>query len=258
MLYCIGGGYTGQSPETYRTHTTRLAAATGLPLFVFDYHKAPEHPWPAAIDDGYRALQWVTTHGPDGEAAAADEVILAGDSAGGGIAIAVLLRMHRRGEPPPCALRLVTISAYTDLGCSTPSYVTRVWDEQARTGDPMWSSGDVATDRADGVAWSRKYTFDGEKDNCRHPEVSPYYADDAALGALPPALMLVGDAEVMLDETVLLVARARAAGARIDCVVYPHAWHVWPMYSEACRMEPPAVVVESEDAIDRIAAWCAA
>ena len=256
ILYCHGGGYTGCTPAEYRGLTTRLAAATGLPLFIFDYRKAPEHPFPAAVDDAQTALAHVCAHGPDGPGAAT-EVILMGDSAGGGLALGLLLRLGREGRAAATALRLVTISAYTDLRCSTPSYDSRVWREDSRRGDVCFSSGDAEQDRQQGRVWAQQYA--ARPEHATHPEAAPYYASDGALGALPPTLMVVGDEESMLSESTELAARARAAGADLTLSVYPRMWHVWPMYSEACRCpEPGAVLCEAEEALAQIAAWCRA
>ena len=92
-----------------------------------------------------------------------------------------------------------------------------------------------------------------------HPEAAPYYATDSQLGNLPPTLMIVGDEEQMLHESTALAERAKVAGAEMTLTVYPKMWHVWPMYSEACRCpEPGAVLCEAEEALAQIAAWCRA
>ena len=106
VLFCHGGGYTSCTPADYRGLSSRLAAALGVPVFVFDYRKAPEHPHPCAIDDAETALRFVATHGPGGEreSVAASEIIVMGDSAGGGMALGLLLRLQRlaaAGQPPP-------------------------------------------------------------------------------------------------------------------------------------------------------------
>jgi acetyl esterase/lipase len=286
VLFCHGGGYTGCRPSDYRGLVSRIAAASGLPCLLFDYRKAPEHPFPAAVDDAVSAYLWIASHGPGLRAEDAEEVVLMGDSAGGGIALAVALRLHRLGQhapdntylsalelpsdaalrvrlraAPAPRLRLVTLSAYTDLSCSTPSYETRLWDEAALTGDACFSSGDHADDVESSRKWAEQYAPRAVA--ARHPECSPYYAGAAALAALPEALMIVGDEELMLAETTELAARAKAAGAAVSLTVYPRMWHVFPMYSEACAMprtagQPAAVVVEAEDAIDEIARFLAA
>ena len=273
VLYCHGGGYTSCTPAEYRGFTTRLAASIGSPVFIFDYRKAPECGFPAAVDDAEAALRYVATHGPltgrDGDPRShASEIILMGDSAGGGLALGLLIRLQRlakaapEGRPPPhgaARLRCVTISAYTDLLCSTPTYESRAWFESTKKGDVCFSGGnpDQASadlsrtdallicsqsfsadqDREYGRQWAANYVPAAVTDTpeaARHPEAAPFYSSDAQLGALPPTLMIVGDEEQMLFETTDLVSRATKAGASVTLSVYPRMWHVWPMYSEGC------------------------
>ena len=277
ILYCIGGGYTGCRPKDYHGMVSRIATATGLPCFIFDYRKAPEHPFPLAIDDAFNAFLWVVHNGPDSHKESAQEVVLMGDSAGGGLALAIALRLHRLKSTIESAdsdsfalpsdasfrskleqvqlprLRLVTISAYTDLSCSTQSYKTRTWSDETMAGDPCFSSGDQATDVKTSLEWAQQYGCSQEK----HPECSPYYASASALASFPSTLMIVGDQELMLSETTDLAKRAADAGANVSLTVYPGMWHVFPMYTEACAKSPAGVVVEAEDALQEIASFLA-
>jgi monoterpene epsilon-lactone hydrolase len=274
ILFCCGGGYTGCRPADYRGMVSRIAMATGLACFTFDYRKAPEHVFPAAIDDAFSAFLWAIEHGPDSEPAHASEIVVMGDSAGGGLALAICLRLHRLGlaKPPQELelpsdqafrtrlqamsvphLRLVTISAYSDLTCSGESYSTRTWNETTKKGDVCFSSGSKDTDLTGSRKWAQQYASSNE----RHPECSPYYALPEALASLPSTLMIVGEEELMLSETTDLAKRAADVGANVTLTVYPGMWHVFPMYSEACAMPGEGIVVEAEDAIDEIGSFLA-
>jgi len=306
IVFLHGGAYSYYSPsDGYRPLTTRLAAATALPLLAVDYRKAPEHAPPDAVKDAAAALRWAWANGPH-RRSAAKGVFLLGDSAGGGLVLSLLVAL-RMGESarglrdlashrPPTAA--ATLSAWTDLTCSLNSYTTRAWDAtiaaaaaaaaarghrsagdrgtpRGEPGDPVFSSGDPVQDVADSLVGSRRYHRDGDP---RDPRVSPLFAPSAVLASLPPLLMLVGDAELMLADSTEFAARAVEAIAAnqakskakqptaattttttvpaaptVRLRIFPRMWHVWPMYAEACgqgRPLPPA-----ERAFDELAAF---
>ena len=166
ILFLHGGGYEYYSPsQPYRPLTTRLAAVTGLPVLALDYRLGPANAFPAAVEDALHALDWVWKHGPTPSPAApaeqspADAVYVIGDSAGGGLALCLVsamamdcmapgvpLAVH---PPPPTALAL--LSPWTDLTASLESYKTRMWREDAATGDPVFSDGAPAEEIASSV-----------------------------------------------------------------------------------------------------------
>lgn len=174
----------------------------------------------------------------------ADCLLVCGDSAGGGLALALLeaVRTNAAGSSSSgldvdvagCA----TVSAWTDLSCTVDTYRTRVWDEEKYTGDPIFSTGNPAADSASGGKGALRYAGLAEG-MLQHPLVSPLHTPNEGLAQLPKLLMVVGDAEVMLGDTTEYAARAVAAGAPdVTLRVFPSMWHCWPMYSEGCGQFP--------------------
>ena len=209
LVYLHGGGYVAGSPRSHRGLAARLARAAGCVALVPDYRLAPEHPCPAAIEDARRALAHAFDHGPDGPAPAA-RVLLAGDSAGGGLALATALAARDRGERLPA--RMATLSAWTDLACTGASMTSRA-EVEAMLPVPLIRD------------WPRHYL--GGRD-ATDPAASPLYAD---LADLPPLLMQVGDAEVLLDDTVRFAAKAEKAGVDVRMEVFPEAFHVFQAFA---------------------------
>ena len=181
VLYLHGGGYVIGSCNTHRALVSHLAGRTGLPILVVDYRLAPEHAYPAALDDALIAYEWLLTQG-----FAADRIVVAGDSAGGGLTLATLLALRDRGRPLP-ALG-VPISPWTDLTLSGPS-MTAMADH-----DPMVTR--VGLQRM--ADW---YVAGADPPT---PLVSPLFSDPTGL---PPLLIHVGDVEVLRDDAVAFAAR---------------------------------------------------
>ena len=215
LLYLHGGGYISGSAAVYRDFTATLSNATGCVVLAADYRVGPEHPFPAAVDDGVTAHQWMRAHGPKGKRKAV-RTFVAGDSAGGGLTLATLLALRDRAKPLPDGA--VTISAYTDL---------------AHTGESVRTRADV--DPVCLPAWlptyANNYLCGADP---RHPLASPLYAD---FKGLPPLLIQVGDYEVIRDDSVRVADKAKAAGVRVTLEVYPEMMHVWhirkPEFPEA-------------------------
>jgi epsilon-lactone hydrolase len=216
VLYLHGGGYVIGSPRSHRHLAAAIARAAGTAALLLDYRLAPEHPFPAALDDAVAAYQWV----------------VAGDSAGGGLTVATLLAARERGLPRPAAG--VCISPWVDLTCSGATYATKA------TVDPIVTRQSVNM-------MAEAYT--GGRDP-KAPLVSPLYAD---LRDLPPLLVHVGSDEVLLDDALGLAERARAAGVDVTLEEWPAMIHVWhwflPMLAEAER----AIGVIGRFVRDRIA-----
>lgn len=202
-LYLHGGGYVMGSLNTHHELMGRIARATNAQVLGLDYRLAPEHPYPAAVDDAVAAYQWILDQG-----IAADKIVIAGDSAGGGLAVATLLALKTRGLPMPAGA--VLFSAWTDLTASGESVRTRA------DADPM-IAGDVLAPMAANYAASIAAST---------PGISPLFGD---LTGLPPLLVQVGDAEVLLDDSTRLHARARAAGVDSSLRVFDEAFHVFQM-----------------------------
>jgi phosphinothricin tripeptide acetyl hydrolase len=213
VLYLHGGGYVIGSPRSHRHLAAAIARAAGTRALLLDYRLAPEHPFPAAVDDAVAAYRWLL-----GQGIAPARIVVAGDSAGGGLTVATLLALRERGLPP--AAGGVCISPWVDLTCSGATYATKA------AADPIVTR--------DGVAMmARAYIGDGD---AKAPLVSPLYAD---LRGLPPLLVQVGSDEVLLDDALGLGERARAADVDVTVEEWPAMIHVWhwflPMLDEAQR-----------------------
>jgi acetyl esterase/lipase len=203
VLYLHGGGYIFGSPPLYRDMTWRIADQTRARVLCLDYRLAPEHPFPAALDDAAAAYRWMLANGADPR-----HVAVMGDSAGGGLALAMLMRVRDEGVPLPAAA--VTVSPWTDL---------------ALTGETLRSNAErdpliPITHAERGVA-----LFLAGCD-ARNPYCSPLYGD--CIG-LPPTLIVVGDDEVLRDDAVRMAERMRDAGCDVTLEVWPRMYHSWEM-----------------------------
>lgn len=205
ILYLHGGGYLSGTPGAYREFTSMLSAVTGCVVLASDYRVGPEHPFPAAVEDATAAYRWLRQQGPVDTGPCAASYIM-GDSAGGGLTLAALLALRDAGDPLPNGG--VTISAYTDLAHTGASVRSRTAVDPIAP--PSWLP-DYAAGYLAGA-------------DPREPLASPLYAD---LAGLPPLLMQVGDAELLLDDTARVAARARVAGVDVRCQVWPEMIHVW-------------------------------
>lgn len=204
VLYLHGGGYALGSPRSHISMVARLALMARASATVIDYRLAPEDPYPAAIDDcvaAYRAV--VADHDPA-------SVVIAGDSAGGGAALATLIALREAGDQLPGAAYL--LSPWTDLTASGDSATTKA------DVDPMISLSSLQ-------AFAEKYAAGQPLDT---PGISPLFAD---LAGLPPMLVQVGSDEILLSDSTRLVEAARAAGVMVDFEVAPGMWHVFQLFA---------------------------
>ena len=220
VVYLHGGGYCIGSLDSHRSMLTHLAAAIDGRILAVDYRLAPEHPFPAALDDACTAYRWVLSCGVD-----ARRVVVAGDSAGGGLTLASLVALRDVGDLLPAAG--VCLSPWTDL---TQSGATMA--EKADV-DPMVHAEDL--DR-----WAAAYA--GADGDPSAPGLSPVFAD---LSGLPPLLVEVGTAEVLLDDAHRVVERARAAGVAAALFEGEDLIHVWHFFAGA--------VTEADEGIARVA-----
>jgi len=204
ILYFHGGGYVVGSAPLYRDFTWRVGVAARAPVVFFDYRLAPEHPYPAALDDAVKAYRWLAAR------IEARRIAVMGDSAGGGLALGTLLRLRDEGHPLPGAA--VVFSPWTDLALTGRSLA-----ENAAT-DPMMDAA-MFPAIAD-------YYLAGA-DPCI-PYASPLYGD---VTGLPPALIQVGGDEVLRDDAVRMAARLEAAGCKVELEVWPRMPHAWPLYA---------------------------
>jgi phosphinothricin tripeptide acetyl hydrolase len=211
VLYLHGGGYVIGSPRSHRHLAAAIASAAAASALLLDYRLAPEHPYPAAVDDATAAYRWLLD-----QAIAPERVVIAGDSAGGGLTVATLLALRDAGIPLPAGA--VCISPWVDLTCGGGSYRTKA------DVDPIVRQAGVAE-------MAQAYLGNASP---QAPLASPLFAD---LRGLPPLLIHVGSDEVLLDDAVQLAARAKAAGVETTIEVWERMIHVWhwflPMLDEA-------------------------
>ena len=203
VLYLHGGGYVVGSVQTHCGLTHRLAVAAGSRVLSIDYRLAPEHPFPAALEDAVTAYRWLLDTGTEPGA-----ITIAGDSAGGGLVVATALCLKERGLPLPAA-----------LVCFSP------WVDMEATGESMDSRADVdPMVSREGLLWFAGMYLAGA--DPRTPLAAPLHAD---LSGLPPVLVQVGDAETLLDDSTRLAERMREAGTPVTLEVWDHMIHVWQL-----------------------------
>ncbi|MEM6613222.1 MAG: alpha/beta hydrolase [Cyanobacteria bacterium P01_C01_bin.72] len=201
ILYLHGGGYVACSPWTHRPITAALARLTPAKVFVPVYRLAPEAPYPDALDDAEEAYRWLLNSGVSHQ-----DITFAGDSAGGGLALALLLRARDRGLPLPA--RAVLFSPWTDLTVSGAS---------ARDND-----GRCAMMRPESL-----YEFAlcyARPDQLRNAEVSPLFG---RLDGLPPLHIQVGDTELIFDDAKRVHDKVQSCGGESELIVYTGVFHCW-------------------------------
>jgi acetyl esterase/lipase len=221
LLWLHGGGYCVGSLNTHRALVARLAGATGLRGFHVDYRLAPEHPFPAAVDDAVAAYRWLL-----GQGVAPHEIVVGGDSAGGGLTVATLLALRAAGDPLPAGG--VCVSPWVDLEMSGDSMTT------AAHLDPMV--------QRDGLLRMAEAYLAGH--DPRAPLASPIHA---SLRGLPPLLVHVGTAETLLDDSIRLAQAAKAQGVDVTLDVWDDMIHVWHAFAP--------LLPEADAAIAKVGAW---
>jgi len=218
ICYLHGGGYVLCSINTHREMISRLSRAAGARALAIDYRLAPENPFPAALDDSVAAYRWLLSLGMDPA-----RVVVAGDSAGGGLTVATLVALRDAGEQLPAAG--VCISPWADLECCWESTMTTAEDE-----------GMIARDIILGMAKA----YLGETDP-RTALASPIHAD---LTGLPPLLIQVGTAGDLLHDANRLAERAKTDSVDVILEPWEEMIHVWHMFA--------GMLPEGQQAIDRI------
>ena len=203
ILYCHGGGYSTGSAVYARTLTTRLAESACMDVFCFNYRLAPEHPWPAALEDAKKAWDHLMYLGYG-----AGDVIVAGDSAGGNLALCLTLSLKEEGRMLPAGL--VLLSPWTDLTASGKSYSSR-------------EAVDPVLNREYMDRMVRNYA--GGQD-LKDPFISPLFGD---LKGFPPTRIQVGDNEMLLSDSTLLYKKLIRANVSAEIDIYKGMWHVFQM-----------------------------
>ena len=219
VLYFHGGGYTLGSRKSHRGLASRIARAAKGRVLLPEYRLAPEEPFPAAIEDAITCWRWLISVGYDPK-----KMTIAGDSAGGGLALGTLLALKEAGDPlPACAIGL---SPWTDLEATGDTA------KPGAVADPIVTAEELHTS-------AKQYAAT----DLRNPFASPLQGD---LHGLPPLLLQVGTREVLLSDSTRFAEKAQAAGVRVTLEVEDGLIHVWQMYPD---------LPESQSAINRIGAF---
>jgi len=221
IVYFHGGGYVLGSLDSHRPLVTRIARAARARVLSVDYRLAPEHPHPAAVEDGVAATRFALAQGvpPSGLA-------LAGDSAGGGLTVATLVALRDGGASLPAVA--ACMSPWLDLTLSGESVASRAEE-------------DVMVTPKDLRKMAAAYAAGGDP---RAPTASPVFAD---LTGLPPLLLQVGTSEILLDDSTRLAERIREAGGEVELDVWDDMLHVWHSFAD--------ILPEAREAIERVAAF---
>ncbi len=203
IYYLHGGGYVVGSPVLYRPFNATLAKAAQAQVFALDYRLAPEHRFPAALDDAVAGYRWLLAQG-----VRPANTLIGGDSAGGGLTLATLVRLRAEGLPLPAAA--VLLSPWTDLAGTGNSLKTNEASDAMFYADALKSFAPIYLGQASAM----------------EALASPLYAD---LKGLPPLLIFVSKSEVLLDDALRITAKARAAGVSVDLQAWDDLPHVWPV-----------------------------
>ncbi|MEP2828420.1 alpha/beta hydrolase [Parvibaculum sp.] len=206
FLYIHGGGFVAGSPRTHRPLTWRLAKDIGIPVYAIDYRLAPEHPYPAGLDDCVTAYKALLDKGIP-----AKSVLVGGDSAGGNLTLALALRLKAEGLPLPAAL--ICLSPATDMTGSGESRHSNAEADSMFVEEMMDSLMPVYCPGAD------------ERD----PFISPLFGD---VSGFPPTLFQVGEREMLRDDSTRMAAALKSAGVETAIEVWPKVWHVWQLNAD--------------------------
>lgn len=221
VLYLHGGGYVIGSIKSHRYLMQNVSRHSGARTLGLDYRLAPEHPFPAAIEDATKAYRWLLAQG-----FAPGRIAIAGDSAGGGLTMATLLNLRDQGIPLPAAG--VVISPWADLTGSADAVTSRAASDPMVKGDGLFSLAGKYLNGAD----------------ARNPLTSPVFAD---LTGLPPLLIHVGGREILYDDSITLAANARKANVPVALVDEPELFHVWHAFAP--------MLDEGQRAVEQIGGW---
>ena len=221
ILYVHGGGYVMGSAGSHRDMTGRLSQASGARVLSLNYRLAPEHPFPAPVDDSVAAYRWLL-----GQGIQASNIAIAGDSAGGGLALAALIAVRDAGEPVPAAG--IGISPWVDMEGTGESMTTR-------------AAVDPVVQKEGLLGMAKLYLGDADPKN---PLAAPLHAN---LAGLPPLLIQVGDSETLLDDATRITERARKADVDVTLKIWDEMPHVWHLFAP--------ILPEGRQAIEEIGAF---
>lgn len=220
IFYTIGGGYVSGTCSDHRALVAKVAQKSGVALLMFDHRLAPEDPYPAALVDSLKAYTWLLAQGTSSR-----NIVIMGESAGGGLCLATLLAIRDQGLPLPSGA--VALSPWTDLTLSGESYRTK---------------RDVCISPPGMSKVCSKYYY-GENDP-KHPWISPLYGD---LDGLPPIFINVGTYETMMDDSTRFAAKAKASGVDMTLTIGEKMLHCYPLMA--------GMFPEATQALDEVCAF---
>jgi len=206
FLFLHGGGYVTGSINSHLMLCIPVAQTLKMSVLAPEYRLAPEHPFPAALEDALKAYRWLLTQG-----CKPADIIIAGDSAGGGLALATVLALRENHEPLPAAI--ICMSPWADLTHRGQSHITKADAEAMLKTDVL-------------KEWALCYT---DETNLNNPLVSPVYAD---FHGFPPLLIQVGSEEILLDDARMLADKAKADGVDVTLKIWDGMWHVWQVLGD--------------------------
>ena len=221
ILYLHGGSWISGSPAGYRAFLSRVSRAAGAVVLAVDYRLAPEHKFPAALEDCTEAYQWMRQNGPKGTAPAVSAFLM-GDSAGGNLALATLLKVRDLALPLPAAV--VAISPATDFTGGSPSLVSRA------SVDPIINPA---------ILPALIPVYLGDNTDPADPYASPLFGD---YSGMPPILLQAGDSEVLLDDSTRLAKHASAQGCEVTLDVWDGMPHVFQGFAPFLPQALDAIV----------------
>ena len=210
LMYVHGGSWMAGSLEGYKAHAARIATVTGCSVLNIDYRLAPENPFPAGLRDCDMALEWMMQNGPEGKNPPSS-IFIAGDSAGGNLILALLVKRHDEGKELPRAA--IALSPPTDLAWASESIESRAHMDAVLRPDRLKGVVDVYLQNNSAV---------------QDPYVSPLFGE---LTGLPPILIQVGEAEVLLDDALRFEKKARHVGTSVTLETWPEMPHVFQMFA---------------------------
>lgn len=222
MLYFHGGGYVAGSINSHRELCVRIARASNTRVLLIDYRRAPEHPFPAALEDAIKVYHWLISS----EEINPKKIIIAGESAGGGLTIATLIKLRNDKVNLPKAS--ICLSPFLDLAVTGDSVKTKAEIDPIVTRENLEFCAKL---------------YLGDEDS-KNPLASPLYAD---LQGLPPLLIQVGTSELLLDDSVRFADRAKAAGVEVTLDIWDDMIHMFQLFA--------SFAPEGQEAINKIGAF---
>jgi acetyl esterase/lipase len=219
LLYLHGGGYATGSIKSHRAAAGQIAEAGKIHTLIIDYRRPPEYPFPAALEDALTAYDWLQKNGYE-------RIIIMGDSAGGGLALATVISLRDNQAHMP--LLVICLSPLIDVECTGESVITNA-------GRDPWLTTGMKT----------LFNYYVGQNDPRDPLISPLYAD---FTNLPPIVVYVGTDEILLSDSTRLAEKAKDAGVDVQIKIWPGMWHIFPFFAPFVP-EASQAVTEIGDAI---------